>query len=476
MAVAPSRSAPPGETLVQHGARSCSTLLEQRRPFHILSGICGLLSIPIIRRAQIDGTWIAKASQLIHDSRTLKGATGVMAGYVAMYILTNVLKGLKAPTNDRVQNAANAEMITQLGNAMNGVEQAANAPNCQHLPLLTRFHQIMRAFDVSIWGDGIAEEPVKENPPAAFAKPFGGDPAAAPKEGEDFVQHAARSFSTELSHRGVFHALSIISGLPTIPIINRIKLDGKWAATAGGALHSSMVLKGVAGIVTGYVTMVALKYIMKGLKAPNSDRAKHEKNIKTLAQLAYAMTMVETRNPGAKDSKHLSMLKRFNNIIDAYKRLLENRVAPVNRAQPAGTGGWNRSVPPVRTNGHPPRPLPRRLPPSDDGVVDVRTGDDLMTDAQLSSFVSDLAGAAVSEPEMQRMQSRFAALPPQQKQQVQGYIAYLQAQETAADNSGSGGTHGSGSGGGTHGSGGGGTHGSGSGSGGSGGRTDAESR
>jgi len=361
MAAAPvpaSSVIPTGETLSQQTARTFCEVLDQRPCFHALSMIASLASIPLINQMGLDGSWVKLVGQGIQN-HTLLGR--IPASFVAGYTILGALKiwarTLEAPTADRAKHAANLEILEKLANTILKCELHAGAGDFSKVPLLKRFHQIMRAFDEKI-NPGADEAPVVDNPAPTFSAPFKSMPDSA-KPGEPLGQRYAKEFSSLSLKSFWLNMLGLTCTAISYKIIPMMKLDGAWTNALIEKVHKVPGLQKFTGetlinplkkiatewhvaqrvgkIAAGYVAVVALKGLLSLMKAPNADKVAKAKAIKTLAQLSYAMHVVETRHKRnelaeefhgedlatrivALPCSKAPLLERFNNITRAYTR------------------------------------------------------------------------------------------------------------------------------------------------------------
>ncbi len=374
MAAPASSVAPTGETLSQQTARVFCEALDQKRCFHALSLITSAVSIPLLNQIGLDGSWVASAGQAVGQgiqNHTFLGS--LAAGYAVLTALKIGVKTLEAPTADKAKYETNRDILEKLTNAFTSCDKSGDFGKT---PLLTRFHQIMRAFDTALYPDA-AVTPVVEKPPASFEAPFK-SMADSAKPGESLGQRYVRSFSSLSLNSVWLHALGLTSSAICYKIIPMLKLDGAWTKALLEKIHKVPGLQQFTGetltnavkktatewhvkervgrIAAGYVAVVALKGLLSLLKAPNRDKATREKAAKTLAQLSYAMHVVETRaqrielagqHSGddltarilALPCKKAPLLERFKDIKTSYgeeiKKQKQNKQAATPATQPA---------------------------------------------------------------------------------------------------------------------------------------------
>lgn len=369
-------AAPTRETLSQETARVFCEALDQRPCFHTLSLIASVSAIPLLNRIGLDGSWIAAAGQgLLSNAQNRKCLVGIptslAAGYMVLGALKIWAKTQGAPVADSAKHKANVTLIEQLTNAMSMCDRHAGDFSKQ--PLLTRFHQIMRAFDTALNPDS-DETPVVDNPSASFSAPFK-TTADSANPGAGLAQRYVRAFSN-LSQNSVWlHALGLSCSAISYKIIPMLKLDGTWTNALLEKIHKVPGFKTFTGetlinplkktatewhvaervgkIAAGYLAVMAVKGLLSWMKAPNADKAAKAKAVKTLAQLSYAMHVVETRakrnelagqfNGETLTTKILALpcskaplLDRFNNITKSYSRAMTQlKLASKKQTEPA---------------------------------------------------------------------------------------------------------------------------------------------
>jgi hypothetical protein len=352
-----------------------SEALDQKRCFHALSLITSAASIPLLNQIGLDGSWVTSAGQKVGQgiqNHTFLGS--LVAGYAVLTALKIGVKTLEAPTADKAKYEANQAILEKLTNAFLTCDRTAG--DYSKTPPLTRFHQIMRGFDAELFPDA-AVTPVVEKPPAHFEAPFK-SMADSAKPGESLGQRYVRSFSSLSLNSVWLHALGLTSSAICYKIIPMLKLDGAWTKALLEKIHKVPGLQQFTGetltnavkktatewhvkervgrIAAGYVAVVALKGLLNLMKAPNRSKEAREKAAKTLAQLSYAMHVVETRAQRielagqysgddlttrilALPCKKAPLLERFKDIKTSYgeaiKKQKQNKQAATPAIQPA---------------------------------------------------------------------------------------------------------------------------------------------